>query len=198
MKRLLIVIFLSIFLFIPIVKATDVTDCIVINNPDTYYVTNDIMNSSISSCIEIQTNNVYLNCNGHSISATDINLNAIFLNSANNIVIENCVIHDIGNGLILSETTNLTFINNSVYNTEHGITFYDSHNCIIYNNNFTSNGIGFWFLYATSSYNNVTYNRFIDNGFDFTSFNTNPIDNMFYNNYFNRNANSNGSTKPDN
>lgn len=73
-------------------SATDVNSCQAISSAGSYYVTADLSNAT--TCVDIQSNNVYLDCQGHSITyATSAFGNGVNTNADYNVTIKNCVIN---------------------------------------------------------------------------------------------------------
>jgi len=107
--------------------------------------------------ILMNTNNVFLDCNGSTINGTGIGIK-IF--NANNVVLKNCKITGYWEGVRLTNATNSIITNNSITSNSQGITYvdYPSHGNLITNNNVSNNlwqGIG---IGGFSNFNNITNN----------------------------------------
>ncbi|MGB9693666.1 MAG: hypothetical protein ACPLYF_02365, partial [Fervidobacterium sp.] len=66
--------FFFLFLSLSIVNAQEynISDCSELNVTEaTYYLTQDIINSNVPTCMNITANNVALDCQGHTIDGVD-------------------------------------------------------------------------------------------------------------------------------
>jgi len=66
-------------------------------------------------CIDIQADNIILDCNGYNILGNQANT-AIRAQNRNNITIKNCQVNNFTTNLLLNSTTNSQFINNTLLN----------------------------------------------------------------------------------
>jgi parallel beta-helix repeat protein len=130
------------------------------------------------TCWVVNTNNVVLDCNGHTITGNLANYGVYFANK-NNITIKNCIMDNVSRGIYADIVTNILLINNSVSNYyEHGFWLrYFNNSQIISNyiqNATRSNRYG---IYMEQSSNNLLMHNYIFNS------------NMGYWNYQNSNNN---------
>ncbi|MEM4499985.1 MAG: NosD domain-containing protein, partial [Candidatus Woesearchaeota archaeon] len=100
-----------IFLFVLMVSGFDlvfaqnyISGCTAITSSGVYYLTADIINSTASTCIDIQANNVVLDCQGRMIDGLDASGSygiRIYRSSSQdtNVTIRNCVIRDWSRGI---------------------------------------------------------------------------------------------------
>jgi len=162
-KFLLFAIFLISFSFmISSVKAvTYISDCSDLNQSgETYYLTADIIDSSISPCINISANNVILDCQGHIIDGDDVAEYGIYVYrseiTTTNITIKNCILSNWATaGIYLFSSSNNQIINSTSNSNYHGIYLDSSSNNQIINSTSNSNYHG---IYLDSSSNNQIIN----------------------------------------
>jgi len=106
-----LIVFFAFFLILgTLVKATDITNCTVINIPGAYYLTTDILNSPATNCMWITSSDVLLNCQNHLIQGLSAHqTSGILVNSSvpSNITVENCVSNNWGAGVLLLSDNNL-------------------------------------------------------------------------------------------
>jgi len=145
-----------------------ITGCTDITSPGKYFLENDIINTTQSSCINISVSDVILDCQKHLIDADTgaIRVNGIYIyNSSatlNNITIKNCNLTDWGSAGIEIENANKTnFVNLTINVIDSAIRATKLNNSYFSNINIqggTSYGI---YLY-NSSYNSLTDITVID------------------------------------
>ncbi|MEM3405937.1 MAG: NosD domain-containing protein [Candidatus Pacearchaeota archaeon] len=139
--------------------ATEISSCTTITSPGEYTLTADIINSSASICIDIQANDVTLDCQGYTIDGKDTSNTygiRVYRSSSTdtNVIIKNCILTDWFGGIYLYRANNNTIINStSNSNSQYGIYLSSSSNNTIINSIFNSNYYG---IYLTSSSNNNT------------------------------------------
>jgi parallel beta-helix repeat protein len=158
-----------------------VTDCTVLNQPDTVYtLTNSISNNDIAdNRISITAPNITLDCAGHSITSDqdytgvysnqpfttikncDISMGTyggygIYLSNADNSIILNNILHNQRYGLVIRDDTSNTLVQNIVANNndDYGIYVYQSPNNIF--DNVSSNLNYYGFLVSSSSYTTIS------------------------------------------
>ncbi len=147
--------------------ATPISACTTISLPGEYILNTNILNSGVSSCINITSNDVIFDGASYTIDGIDsmntygvfvhnstialtnitiknLNLldwaNGIYLNnSINNTIIYNNVGSNIWNGILLEYSNNNKLIGNSVTNNNWGISLYSSNNNNLSGNNAKSN-----------------------------------------------------------
>ncbi len=154
----------SLFLFLSfhISLAIDITGCTQLDQEyGIYNLTQDIIDSSASTCLDITANNVILDCGGHKIDGKDIYNSygiKIYRSSqqATNITIKNCVVTDWFDGIYL-ENSNENELKNITSNSNYrGLYFYFSY----YNTlaNITANSNSWYGINLDSSHYNVLTN----------------------------------------
>lgn len=140
----------------------NITDCRVLVRPGTYYMQNDIINSSTSSCIDIQSNNVTLDCLGNTIDGDESSFDGIFVSrgseESTNITIRNCTLTDwLGEAIYIENADNNTLENLDVSsNTDSGIYLYFSSNNTLTGITADSNGGSGIYILASSDNNRLT------------------------------------------
>jgi len=150
----LLISFITIFLSPKFVKSqesyTPITNCTQITQPGEYRLTQDIIDSSASICIDIQSNDVILDCQGHIVDGTR-NLWTLGISiSGSNVTIKNCIVRDWFDGIHVS--SNNTLLNITAYsNMDNGILVGGAYNTLI-NVTSDSNGDG---IYIQSGYNTL-------------------------------------------
>jgi parallel beta-helix repeat protein len=188
-KFLLFAIFLiSLSFLISNAKAvTYISGCSDLNQSgETYYLTADIIDSSISPCISISANNIILDCQNHVIDGVDAGgTYGIYADNVQNVTIKNCLLTDWDIGLCLSSSSYNKIINlksNSSVFSELGAGIYlefSSNNQII---NSTSNFNVFGILLLRSEYNSIINSTFLNNiedGVDLDTSNYNKLENIY-------------------
>jgi len=138
----LIVAFL--FAFSQVYAYTEITNCTNITQPGEYRLVNDIITGyDVQLCIDIQSDNVIFDCQGHIISViagpTIEYYRGIDISGRSNVTIKNCVIKNWGTGIIIDSssyiilnniTVNVTkraiYLNGASYSTLSNIVVHDS------------------------------------------------------------------------
>ncbi len=140
-----------------------VTECMELNQPDSYYILNqDIVNNNLSdSCINITAQNIFLDCMGHFISSTS-SVAGIYSNQIST-TIRNCNVDmgTWGTGIKLLSADNSYIFNNTLSNQYSGMFFTDVTNVLIEDNVASLNGlvgIRIDTNWGTSSYNTLIGN----------------------------------------
>jgi parallel beta-helix repeat protein len=119
--RKTIILALAFLLLLPLAKAdTYLTDCAELNVPgETYYLTQDIIDSSADVCMSITADNIILDCQGHTIDG----IGTIFTNgicvyrsspTITNITIKNCILTDWDYGIYFHYSDSNTLLNITV------------------------------------------------------------------------------------
>jgi parallel beta-helix repeat protein len=140
-KFLVLVVFAGVLLgSAQSVSAANIDNCSILNTAgETYNLTQDIPNSPNSTCMNIQADNVTLDCGGYIIDGVDsASSYGVYINNYDNITVRNCEITDWWDGVYMVSSSN----------------------GVVFNNNLTSNNDGLEMI--SSSYNNISYNL-IDN-----------------------------------
>jgi parallel beta-helix repeat protein len=182
---------LAFFLFfislISIAKAqTEITDCTTITSPGEYRLVNDIIDSSASTCINIQANDVVLDCQGYTIDGVySTNSYGIYIYQHSNITIKNCIVTNWYNGVYLYSSNSNTLLNITANSNAYSGIFLRSSSSNILSNIITnSNYYGIDILVSNSNtLLNITANS-NDYGILLSSSNSNTLLNIT--------ANSNG------
>ena len=108
----MITIFLLFFILYGFAKADTITNCTEINSPGVYILQNDIINSTTSICIRINSSNVIFNGNDHVIDGVDNDdTYGIFVNSSQqltNVTVRNVRLTDWYVGVYYENVTNST------------------------------------------------------------------------------------------
>jgi hypothetical protein len=209
---------LAFLLLLPLVKADIyLTNCTNIGTPgETYYLTQDIIDSSASTCMLITADNVVLDCQGHTIDGMDtadtlgIYINGSIIQSTpccvsetGNITIRNCTINDWDKGIFIKSSNSNILSNIFLESNSYGILIKDyvSDNNIL-NTVLKYNSYGIYTSQSSLQY--ITNTTFISNsqGLHFYYGDTNTIkgskfenstiwieysgNSHFYNNLFNQ------------
>jgi len=75
--------------------SANITGCTTLDQENaTYYLTQDITDSTTSNCMDITANNVVLDCQGHTIDGDNNADHGIMMDSVNNITVKNCTLTD--------------------------------------------------------------------------------------------------------
>ncbi|MEM5882933.1 MAG: PGF-pre-PGF domain-containing protein, partial [Candidatus Aenigmatarchaeota archaeon] len=169
-----------------------ISSCSNLNEPyKVYCLSQNIVDSTSTYCINISSNNIILDCRGYMIDGRDtdytygIYINRNFLQDTN-ITIKNCIITDWRHGILLENVKNCKIIN-SVLNSNrgYGVNLSSSSNNQIINLTSNSNFIG-GILLSSSSNNqiiNLTSNSNSNFGIYFYLSSNNQIINSTF--YFN-------------
>jgi len=180
--RKAIIFALAFLLLLPLARAdTYLTDCAVLDTPgETYYLTQDIIDSSATTCMDITADNVTLDCQGHTIDGVDTGGTYGIATARPNATIKNCILTDwyYGIGLGSSNNTLSNIIVNSIpviaiyieccflnYNNISNIIanynllgIYIDHSSFNTLSNITANSNTYYgiYLFENSNYNNLT------------------------------------------
>ncbi len=171
------------------IKLGKISSCGVINSSGTYYLSGNITPSKNSSCIEINSNNVQIECNKSYIKGSGPYVDippftyGILLNKVNNVSINKCNIGYFSFGVFERSSTNTSITNSNVSNNYiSNIRLNNSkYNNIL--NNYISKSESFGG--AVSLLNNSTENKLINNFILFNAeygFIINSTANSFINN----------------
>ncbi|RLF10664.1 MAG: hypothetical protein DRJ69_02840, partial [Thermoprotei archaeon] len=175
----------------------EITNCSTLNESGaTYYLTQDIINSTQSYCINISANDITLDCQGHLIDGDDAADYGIYIYRSSaqttNITIKNCKVSDwdgvniylvYANGNTITNTTTFSSpdfgieLAGSDSNTLSNITSYSNGNAGIFLYYSDSNTINNSKIYGNSQYGIRVYSSGADGP------------NLIYNNYFNNTNN---------
>ncbi len=129
----IVVVILIIFLFLSLPKKEAggskeiaISNCQNITSPGNYFISNDIQATS-PQCIIINANNVILDGNTHTLSATKNNdLAGIYLSDISNVTIENFTIDNYEVGIFLQSSNDISVINNTLTKDLQGILLYNN------------------------------------------------------------------------
>jgi parallel beta-helix repeat protein len=131
----------------------------------TYILTQDIIDSTASTCIGIQADNVTLDCQGHIIGGIGLGSGATGIgNNRRNVTIKNCKIYQWNVGIMFSSASNSYISNIEFKSNGDGIWFYVSNNNFIENSTFYLNSYSGIRL-QSSDYNTITNCKFSENSY---------------------------------
>jgi len=166
-----------------------VDKCTILSIPGTYTLTTDIIDSTISYCMDIVGTDITLDCAGHLIDGNDAVTYGIYLSrtssESSNVTVRNCRISDYSNGVYIRNSNDNLIDNisiNSGMSTQ--IMSYTSHNNTYRNINISdqqSSGISFYLYY---SHNNSIEEFTLSNvyrGFYLNNGNNNIFQNILIN-----------------
>jgi len=136
---------------------TPVTSCMNINSGGSYQLANHLYGST---CIQIYSSNVILDCNGYNITGTGSgNYGVLLTTPVTNVTVKNCPsISRYRYGIYLQRNANYNrILNNTVWNnSNYGIYIYRAHHNNITGNNFSHNARGIYIRRSPS--NNIINN----------------------------------------
>ena len=149
---------------LPLSAAKNITGCSVLDTPKaTYYLVNDIINSSQSYCINISANNVTLDCQGHLIDGDDSADYGIWIyrdsEQATYITVKNCIVKDWdGANIYIKRADYNTFENiTSISSPDKGIEVQSYTRYNVFNNiNASGNNYGIMLDGWYADYHNLT------------------------------------------
>ncbi|MCK5039537.1 MAG: right-handed parallel beta-helix repeat-containing protein [Candidatus Aenigmarchaeota archaeon] len=167
-----------------------VSDCSVLSESGTYYLTQNILGSSTDHCIDITANNVILDCQGHTIEGDDVADYGIYIHrtfsETTNITLKNCVLThwDTANVYLYHANDNNLENLNSTSSPDNGFHIYYSNSNNLTNITANSNVRGIYMEYSDS--NNITNSTANSNnvGFYFVHSNFNTAKNNTANSCF--------------
>jgi parallel beta-helix repeat protein len=194
MRKILLIPLLFLFLAFP-VRAAYINSCSVLGTTgETYYLTADIINSSASKCMDIQANNIILDCQGHLIDGVDAGSSyGIYIvrsyPTTTNIVIRNCVITDWCYGIYFYYTKSNNITNTTADSNSQGITFEYSASNTVSNVTVSNSYFGINLLYSSSNSNTIKDSVFRDNSYGIRLF-QGSYSNIIYNNLLNNSVNA--------
>ena len=207
LNSIIIFIFLILGLMSISNAVTNLTACQNITSSGEYHLNQSIVNSSENICIDIQVDNVSLDCLGNTIDGIS---NApttfsIYINNKTNVSVNNCLMKDWFIPIKIENSNNLSFNNISLYNNMDSILLINSlnnyfSNLNIYNstnyglvlNNSNLNQLdnistynnsnkGIYLYYSdNNTLNNINSFNNGDHGFRFEYSNYNDINNSVY------------------
>lgn len=204
MKNIILLIggifFLSI---ISVAYAGNIAGCSNLDTANTIYTLTANIDNDAGTCMEIQADNVTLDCQGYTIDGVQGNNNFGIIgddagiNKFNNITIRGCKIKEFDTGIYLGGISNATVSNSTIYsNSNYGIFSIayggTSYNTSIYNVTIYNNSIGIGFSTSNNSiiFNNTIYNN--SKGIDFLK----AYNSIIYNNFLNNTINIIFSSSP--
>ena len=144
----------------------NITSCADLNQSGaTYYLKNDIINSTNTACMNITASNVVFDCEGNKIDG--ISTYGIFSQNRINITIKNCFVINWMYGIYLENSSYSTLYNNTANSNHDGIHIEYSNNSALYNNTANSNvkGSSANGIYLSFSNNNTLYNDFANSNY---------------------------------
>ncbi len=123
--------------------ATPISSCTMISSPGTYVLTQSIIHSPASTCIDITSSNVIFDGAGYTIDGV-IATGAYgvyvysYTTGLTNVTVKNLLVMDWNFGIIFFNTQNGSITNNTASNNSYGIGLSGSSNNTIYNNYFNN------------------------------------------------------------
>jgi hypothetical protein len=138
-----------------------------------------------SSCFNITSNDVVLDCNGYVITGnSSATTNGIFAKNVVNVTIQNCIIKGFSWGINATNTNNSLFQNNNISNSTRGFVLANANNNLITSSNFTAT-TATWdldsLLLTSNSQNNTINNTFARSGTNAIGFGSGSKWNTFIN-----------------
>ncbi len=175
-----------------------ISGCSILNvSGATYYLNQNIINSTTSYCINISGDNIIFDCQGHTIDGDDYADYGIYIYRctaySTNITIRNCIVSDWDGANIYLENVN----NNTIYNVtsfsspDSGIYLYFSDYNNITHSVINHNSVGINFNYVCD-YNDIINNIVKDNTFT-GIYLQKSSNNLIENNIISGNSDSGGS-----
>jgi hypothetical protein len=163
--------------------ALDLTNCSILSTPGGFYnLTQDITNSSNTTCMNVTADNVTLDCGGRMIDGTDAGSSyGIYMKNRKNITIRNCSMNDWYDGIYMNLTYNSTASYNNLTSSTIDFELTNSN----YNNitdNYAESISGTSIYIVNSSYNYIGYTRLKSNNVGI-SLESSSKNNTFYMNY---------------
>ena len=99
------------------------------------------LTTDLTATIEIDSDGITLNGNGHTIAGSNYTGNGIYLSGRNGVTIKNTNVRNFSSGIYLASSSNNTLSGNNASNNIYGIYLNSSSNTILINNTANSNGI---------------------------------------------------------
>jgi len=172
MRKIAVLSLLFLVLMSPCFAYTNISSCSVLNvSGEEYRLTADIINSSTSMCINIEANNVILDCQGNIVDGDDTTDYGIYVyrdsQQTTNITIKNCIVTDWNYANVYFENANENQITNTTFNSSpgDGILLYISSWNNLSNITANSNGYAGFDIYQ-SSFNTILNSVANHNGYD--------------------------------
>ena len=164
------------------VLSLNIDNCTVLDTPsETYLLTQSIWNSTNSTCMYVQADNVTLDCQGNRIDGVDnANTYGVRIPNYDNVTIRNCEVSDWAYGIDISSSAGSRIYNNFITsNTDRGINVVSGSTY----NNLTNNTVFFnedyGVVFASSSSNNFSHGNVSKNtnhGIWFSTANNNRVE----------------------
>lgn len=127
---------LALVLASPAFATTEISDCNYLSIPnETYILINDIINSSSSTCMQFNANNITLDCQGHIIDGIDTTNSKGIITDKNHSTIKNCIVRDYYTAILFAYNQIGEIINNTALSGTIGISLYYSQFFNILDNN---------------------------------------------------------------
>ena len=105
--------------------ATGISSCQNITAPGEYNLTDNLTHSGFNVCVDIQSSDVVLDCDGHSISDGDyglgIHVGVPGTTVLSNVTVQNCEVYNEGVGIGMTRVSSNNVINNTLHNNNHHI-----------------------------------------------------------------------------
>lgn len=164
--------------------AVSITSCkSPIDTPGNYALANDV--SSRAGCLKIESDNVFLNCQGKTIDGGGVG-NGVYLNGRKNVTLANCDVSNFDNGFHLENSSNCSVNNNSAKeNKEIGFFLNSSSGTSVLDNLAEKNAKGFYLL--SSQRNSLIGNVSSKNEYGFVLYSSSNNNFLSFNNSSNSN-----------
>ncbi|MCZ7392307.1 MAG: NosD domain-containing protein [Candidatus Methanoperedens sp.] len=138
--------------------ATPIDACTTISSQGTYVLTQDIVNSTTNTCINITSSNVIFDGAGYTIDGVDAADTAgVFVYNLTNVTVKNLIVTEWDTGIFYTNALNGSIINNTTNSDYYGIYIRSSSNNTLTNNTINSNSNSGIYLLASSN-NTLTNN----------------------------------------
>lgn len=128
MKKIILLLFFTIFLISNYSKAGLISGCMDINTSGVYYLNGNIYKPDAGACIRVFASNVVILCNGYEIYGARDPLQGtgpisygIVIIEASNVEIHDCIIHNFDGGIIIDASSNVMIFESEIYNNNVGI-----------------------------------------------------------------------------
>jgi len=161
-------------------QPTFISSCTTIDSPGMYVLTQDI-DSTLDTCIEINSSDVVLNGDGYKLRGSGIG-DGVVVSAGNNVTIKNLFILDFANGIVIDGGTGHNVSVNYLADNDVGIYLSSgSTDTTINNNQIDNNLVG---IVADSSGNKIYHNIIFDNTDQIQDVGSNTWADQGYGNYW--------------
>lgn len=146
------------------VSAINIDNCSVLDTQgETYILTQDIINSPNTTCMNVTADDVTLDCNNSRIDGVySASTYGVYWKGNDNVTVRNCNITDWGDGINMNLSFYSTVFKNNLSGNSDGVEMTNSWNANV-SNNFIDNVNNGIYL-SNSSWNSIGYNNIRGNG----------------------------------